>query len=248
MVKQAFMKTLPVMAGYVVLGTGFGILLNVNGYGLRWALLMSFFIYAGSLQYVGVSLLAGGASFLTTALTSFVVNARHFFYGISMIDRYKGAGLKKLYLMFGLTDETYSIVCNGEYPEGTNKYTYWLIISALNQSYWITGTIIGSMLSENIEFNSNGIEFSMTAFFVTVFAEQWLAVKEHRPALIGLAVTTICLLLFGRDNFLIPSMIFIVIALFIYKKALIPSFEDSTLNENKEQINNDSVMEGSIDE
>ena len=218
LIKNVIIKTLPVMAGYVVLGMGFGILLNVNGYGLFWALLMSVLIYAGSAQYVGISLISGGTSILTTALTILMVNARHLFYGISMIDRYKGAGKRKPYLIFGLTDETYSLVCNGEYPEGVNKYKYWFMISLFNQIYWITGSCIGSLIGTLIKFDTTGIDFSMTALFVTVFVEQWLSTKEHRPALIGLFATIICLLIFGSDSFLIPSMIAIVALLFLSKK------------------------------
>ena len=218
LVKNVIIKTLPVMAGYVVLGMGFGILLNVNGYGLFWALLMSVLIYAGSAQYVGISLISGGTSILTTALTILMVNARHLFYGISMIDRYKGAGKRKPYLIFGLTDETYSLVCNGEYPEGVDKYKYWFMISLFNQIYWITGSCIGSLIGTLIKFDTTGIDFSMTALFVTVFVEQWLSTKEHRPALIGLFATIICLLIFGSNSFLIPSMIAIVALLFLSKK------------------------------
>jgi len=218
--KNVIITTLPVMAGYIVLGTGFGILLRVNGFGLGWALLMSILIYAGSMQYVGISLIASMASPLTTALTTLMVNARHLFYGISMINHYKGAGIKKWYLIFGLTDETYSLVCNGDYPEGTNKHTFWLLVSLFNQCYWITGSIIGSLLGSIIKFDTAGIDFSMTALFVTVFVEQWLSTKEHRPALFGLAISTICLIIFGSSNFLIPAMILISVALLLLRPVL----------------------------
>lgn len=213
LVKNVIIKTLPVMAGYIVLGIGFGILLKVNGYGLMWAILMSVLIYAGSAQYVGISLISGGATILTSAITILMVNARHLFYGISMINHYKGAGKRKPYLIFALTDETYSLVCNGDYPEGANKYKYWFLISLFNQCYWITGSIIGSIAGSVLKFNTTGIEFSMTALFVTVFVEQWLSTKEHRPAIIGLIASVLCLIVFGSDKFLIPTMILIVILL-----------------------------------
>lgn len=211
--KNVIIKTLPVMAGYIVLGIGFGILLKVNGYGLMWAILMSVLIYAGSAQYVGISLISGGATILTSAITILMVNARHLFYGISMINHYKGAGKRKPYLIFALTDETYSLVCNGDYPEGVDKYKYWFLISLFNQCYWITGSIIGSIAGSVLKFNTTGIEFSMTALFVTVFVEQWLSTKEHRPAIIGLIASVLCLVVFGSDKFLIPTMILIVILL-----------------------------------
>lgn len=220
LLKQVVVKTLPVMAGYIVLGIGFGILLKVNGYGIGWALLMSIFIYAGSMQYVGISIITGGVSIITTALTTLMVNARHLFYGISMIDKYKGAGKWKPYLMFGLTDETYSLVCDGKYPEGENRFKYWFLISLFNQIYWITGSIIGSVVGSVLKINFDGIEFSMTALFVTVVIEQWLSNKEHRPALIGLISAVICLLIFGKDNFLIPTMVLIVVGLALFKNTL----------------------------
>lgn len=212
-VEKIIVKTLPVMAGYIVLGFGFGILLKSNGYGVIWALLMSVLIYAGSAQYVGISLISGGASIITTAVTTLMVNARHLFYGISMMDKYNGAGKRKPYLIFALTDETYSLVCNGEYPEGVDKYKYWFFISMFNQIYWITGSLIGSVIGSVIKFDTTGIDFSMTALFVTVFVEQWLSTKEHRPALIGVFSAIICLLIFGNDKFLIPTMALMLVAL-----------------------------------
>ena len=220
LLKTVLIKTLPVMAGYVVLGIGFGILFKVNGYGLFWALLMSIFIFAGSAQYVGIGLISSGASIFTAALTIFMVNARHLFYGISMINKYKGAGKRKPYLIFALTDETYSLVCDGEYPEGVDKYKYWFLISLFDQCYWVIGTIIGSVLGTVLHFDSTGIDFSMTALFVTVFVEQWLSTKEHRPALIGLGATLLSLIVFGQDSFLVPAMILITGLLFAMRKPL----------------------------
>ena len=220
LIKNVIIRTLPVMAGYVVLGAGFGVLMRVNGYGLLIAVLMSVLIYAGSAQYVGIGLITSGASLITVAMTTLLVNARHLFYGISMIDHYKGAGKRKPYLIFALTDETYSLVCDGEGPKGVDKHKYWFLISLFNQCYWIIGTVIGSIVGSLIKFNTTGIEFSMTALFVTVFVEQWLSTKEHRPALIGLGASVLCLLVFGSEKFLIPAMICIVVLLSLCKKNL----------------------------
>lgn len=206
-------KTMPVMAGYIVLGIGFGLLLKVSGYGVFWSLLMSVFIYAGSLQYVGVSMLSGGASLLAVAVTSLVINARHLFYGITMIEPYKGSGLKKAYMIHGLTDETYSLVCNQDVPDGMKPHKYFFLVSLFNQCYWILGSVIGSLLGSVIPWNMNGLEFSMTALFVTVFVEQWLKEKEHRPAVLGIISSVVCLMLFGRDKFIVPDMIVIISAL-----------------------------------
>ena len=220
LIKNVIIRTLPVMAGYVVLGAGFGVLMRVNGYGLLIAVLMSVLIYAGSAQYVGIGLITSGASLITAAMTTLLVNARHLFYGISMIDHYKGAGKRKPYLIFALTDETYSLVCDGEGPKGVDKHKYWFLISLFNQCYWIIGTVIGSIVGSLIKFNTTGIEFSMTALFVTVFVEQWFSTKEHRPALIGLGASVLCLLVFGSEKFLIPAMICIVVLLSLCKKKL----------------------------
>ena len=224
--RAALRDTLPVMTGYVFLGFGFGILMYQNGYGLLWSAAMSIFIYAGSLQYVTVSLLAEGAGLLTVALTSLVVNARHLFYGISMVDAYKGSGRKKPYLIFALTDETYSLVCGGRVPEGVSPQHYRLYVSLLDHLYWIGGTVLGALAGAMLPINFEGIEFVLTALFVTIFVEQWLSVKDHRPALIGAGSTLLCLILFGKDVFLIPSMVIIA--------ATLPLLQKSKRRENRE--------------
>lgn len=216
--KKAFIATLPVMAGYSVLSMGFGILLQSKGYGVGWALAMSCFIYAGSMQYLAVNLLTGGVSLITAALTTLMVNARHLFYGISMIDKYKNTSWKKPYLIFALTDEVYSLNC-GDLPEDIdNPPLYYFLVSLFNHSYWVIGSVIGSLLGSVIPFNTEGIDFSLTALFVTVFVEQWKSTKNHTPAIAGVVISVICLLLFGTDNFLIPSMILITAFLSLYRK------------------------------
>ena len=220
LIKTAFIKSLPVMAGYVVLAIGFGILMKEAGYGLFWTFLMSFTIYAGSMQFVAVSLLSSGASLISAGLTTLMVNARHLFYGVSMIEKYKNAGKKKLYLIFALTDETYSLLCGDDYPEGEDKHWYSFFVSLFNQSYWVLGSVIGSILGSLITFNTAGIDFSMTALFVTVFVEQWLTTKNHLPAIAGLLCSLGCLLIFGPDGFLIPTMISITIVLSLCKNVM----------------------------
>lgn len=204
-VRTAFLDTVPVMTGYVFLGFGFGILMHQNGFGVLWAASMSLFIYAGSMQYVAVPLLTSGAGLLTAALTAFVVNARHLFYGISMVERYKGAP-KKPYLIFALTDETYSLVSQIQESDDASRHGYCFLVSLFDQCYWVGGTILGSLAGSLIPINYEGIDFVLTALFVTIFVEQWLSTKDHRPAVIGAASTALCLLLFGADVFLIPSM------------------------------------------
>ena len=205
-VRAAFADTLPVMTGYVFLGFGFGILMHQAGFGAIWSVAMSLFIYAGSMQYLAVGLLTGGASLLTCALTTLVVNARHLFYGISMVDAYKGTGRKKPYLIFALTDETYSLVSRGQFPKGVPSQDYCLLVSLFDQIYWVAGTALGALAGDLLPINFQGIEFVLTALFVTIFVEQWLSTQDHFPAIVGLAATAVCLMVFGKDVFLIPSM------------------------------------------
>lgn len=217
-IRTAFLDTVPVMTGYVFLGFGFGILLQQSGYGALWCFAMSLFIYAGSMQYMAVSLLSGGAGLLTTALTTFVVNARHLFYGISMVDAYKGAGRKKPYLIFALTDETYSLVSKNQVPEGLSRHSYCFLVSLFDQIYWVAGSLLGSLAGSLLPINYEGIEFVLTALFVTIFVEQWLSTKNHAPAIIGTATTAVCLLIFGKEIFLIPSMLVIALLLTLTQK------------------------------
>lgn len=206
MIRPAFVSTIPVLTGYLVLGIGFGILLKASGYGVWMAFFMSLLIYAGSMQYVAVGLLSGGASLLTAGITALMVNARHLFYGISMLDTYRGAGKKKPYLIFALTDETYSLVSGRKLPEGEGKFRYCFLVSLLDQCYWVAGSVLGSAAGMMLPLNLEGIDFALTALFVTVFVEQWLSTKDHKPALTGVGATALCLAVFGQDVFLIPSM------------------------------------------
>ena len=217
--KTAFKATIPVLTGYLVLGFGFGIVLKSAGYGILTAFFMSLFIYAGSMQYVAVGLLAGGASLLTVALTTLMVNARHLFYGISMLEKYRGAGKYKPYLIFALTDETYSLVCqdHGEIAS-EQQIQYDFFVSLLNQIYWVAGSVLGAVVGTVLTFNSEGIDFALTALFLTVFLEQWLTAKDHVPALIGVLSSVVCLLIFGSDSFLIPAMVVITLLLSFYRE------------------------------
>ncbi len=216
-VKAAFLKSLPVMAGYIILGIGFGILAHSAGYGLLWSFAMSLLIYAGSMQYVGISLMAGGASVLTVILTTVMVNARHLFYSISMLGRYQNAGRRKPYLVFSLTDETYSLLCDGKVPEDMDPDRFRFLVSLFNHSYWVLGSVIGSLAGSVLPFSAAGIEFSMTALFIASFVEQWITAEDRIPAVTGLAGTLLCLLIFGPADFLIPAMLLITLVLSLLK-------------------------------
>ena len=217
-ISKAFADTLPVMTGYVFLGFGFGIVMHQSGFGILWSVAMSVCIYAGSMQYAAVSLLTGGAGLVTAALTTLVVNARHLFYGISMVDAYKGAGAKKPYMIFALTDETYSLTCGASLPEGVRRHSYCFWVSLFDHIWWVGGTALGAAAGSLLQINFEGIEFVLTALFVTIFVEQWLSTQDHRPAVIGAGSTALCLLIFGRDVFLIPSMALIAGLLALLKQ------------------------------
>ena len=212
-VREAFIASLPVMAGYLVLGTGFGVLLSLEGYNVLHAMLMSITIYGGAMQYVAVELIATNASLITTALTSLLVQVRHLFYGLSLIDLYKGAGIKKAYMIFGLTDETYSLTVRGTHFKGKGKFTYFFLVTLFNHCYWIIGGAIGALLGGILPFDARGMDFSLTALFVTIVIEQWKANKDHFPAIMGGIVTLACLVIFGKETFLIPTMIIICVLL-----------------------------------
>lgn len=215
--KAAFPHTIPVFTGFTFLGAAYGILMNSKGYGVGWAALMSLMVFAGSAQYVAITFLTSVFDPLHALIITLVVNARHLFYGISMLDKYRGTGRFKAYLIFGLCDETFSIACSTEPPEGINRNWFMFFITLLNHSYWVTGTIIGSFLGSVVSFNTKGLDFVLTALFVVIFISQWKNHKDHKPAIIGVFCSVICLIIFGRNNFIIPSMIAILALLTILR-------------------------------
>ena len=218
--RAAFPRTLPVMTGYLFLGIAFGVLLREAGFGPLWALLMSGLIYAGSMQFVAVGLLGGPFAPLTAGLVAFTVNARHLFYGLSMLGRFAKRGGLKPYLIFGLTDETYSLLCAGDAPEGVDKGWYDFFLTALDHLYWVSGSLLGSVMGAALPFDSTGIDFAMTALFLVIFVEQWESADSHLPALLGIGITLACLLIFGADNFLLFSMAGILAALLLFRRQL----------------------------
>lgn len=217
-IKQAFLSTLPVMAGYVVLGFGFGIIMRTSGYSILLAVAMSLFIYAGSMQYVAIDLMLGGASLITTVLTTLMVNARHLFYGISMLKKYKNVGKRKAYLIFGLTDETYSLLCADDSTEQERRADRYLFVTLFDHIYWVSGTLAGALVGSLISFDTTGIDFALTALFITVFVEQLISAKKYFASVCGVAASLACLLVFGKDNFLIPAMLLIALLLSLYKE------------------------------
>ena len=211
--RSAFPHTLPVMAGYLFLGMGFGILLESNGYSFIWAFFMSIFIYAGSMQYVAIDLLASGANLISTAIMTLMIQVRHLFYGLSIIDKYKDTGKKKLLLIHELTDETYSLLCSVKTPEGIDAGDMRFWIAMLDHSYWILGSVLGTIIGGILPFDTTGIDFAMTSLFTVIFVEQWQSTKCHIPALMGLAAAAVSLAILGPDNFILPAMLAICVML-----------------------------------
>lgn len=220
-IKTAIKLTIPVMVGYLVLGTAFGLLLYKAGFHFLWAFLISSTVYAGSMQFVLISFLQGTIGIVSIVITTLSVNSRHIFYGISFIEKFKQMGKSRPYMIFSLTDETYSLLCSIKRPEGMDEKKLFFFISFFNQIYWILGSVIGGILGDLISFDTSGIEFSMTALFIVIFVEQWLSTKNHLPAYIGLFCGIISLILFGADNFLLPAMVITVIILMGLKNRIV---------------------------
>lgn len=209
----AFHKTIPVMLGYLFLGMAFGLMLQNAGYNFLWAFLTSVVIYAGSMQFVLVTMLTGGVSLLYTALMTFFINGRHIFYGLSFVGKYKKMGRAYPYLVFSLTDETYSVLCGTRIPEDMEEKKVCFWISFLDQCYWVTGSVLGGLAGQYITFDSTGIDFSMTALFVVIVIEQWQEKEAHISAIIGAVSGIIFLLIFGADRFILPALLCAMLAL-----------------------------------
>ena len=216
----AFPKTVPIMVGYVFLGMAYGILMSVNGFGVFWAALNSLLVYTGSLEFIGVNFLAAAVSPVTAFVMALMISARHIFYGLSMLGKYQNVSKKlKPYLIFALTDETFSIVCEEEPPETISREWMYFWMSLLDQMYWIAGSVMGAALGNVITFNTKGLDFALTALFVMIFTEQWIGQKRHWPAVTGVVCSVICLKLFGQSAFIIPTMIAILaVSSIVYKK------------------------------
>jgi len=213
----AFPHTLPIMAGFLFLGMSYGIYMQSKGFSFLYPMLMSITIFAGSMEFAAVNLLLGAFDPLQAFFMTLLVNARHLFYGISLLDKYRGTGIKKLYLIFGLCDESFSINCSVAPPKNVDKNEFMFFITLLNQCYWVAGATMGGIFGNFISFNTKGIEFVMTAMFVVIFLENWLKEKNHLSSLIGILLPVLCLIIFSKDGYIIPSMLAIMAALILLK-------------------------------
>lgn len=218
--KYAFPKTIPILTGFLFLGFSYGVYMSVYGFPFYYPLIMSMVIFGGSLEFVAVEMLLSPFAPLQVFVMALLIQARHLFYGLSMLEKYKGTGLKKFFLIFGLCDETFSINVTSEVPSDIDKGLYYLCVTLLNQSYWITGATLGGLIGSILNFNTEGIGFVMTSMFVVIFIEQWQKDKTHIASYIGLMVSVICLIIFGADTFMLPTMCGILLLLTILRKPI----------------------------
>lgn len=223
--KAAFPHTIPIFVGFWFLGMTYGIYMNVSGFSFWYPMLMSLTIFAGSAEFVAVNMLLGAFNPLQALAMTLMINARHLFYGISMLDKYRGNGLKDIYLIFGMCDESFSINYTADIPEDVDRGWFMFFVTLLNHCYWFFGATLGGIFGSLIHFNTEGLDFVMTAMFVVIFMEQWMKEKNHMSALVGIGISLLCLIAFGADNFIIPAMIGILGVLTLLKKTAIRGIE-----------------------
>jgi 4-azaleucine resistance transporter AzlC len=218
--RAAFPHTIPIFAGFWFLGLTYGIYMNASGFSFWYPMLMSMTIFAGSMEFVTVNLLLGAFNPLQAFTMTLMINARHLFYGISMLDKFKGLGWKRIYLIFGMCDETFSINYTAEIPDGIDRGWFMFFVTLLNQLYWVSGSTLGGLFGSLLSFNTAGLDFVMTAMFVVIFMEQWMKDRNHASQFAGLGLSLLCLIVFGADDFIIPSMLAILGVLTLVRKPL----------------------------
>lgn len=218
--KCAFPYTIPIFAGFWFLGLTYGIYMNVNGFSFLYPMLMSLTIFAGSIEFIAVNMLMGAFDPLQAFAMTLMINARHLFYGIAMLDGFRGMGWKKIYLIFGMCDESFSINYTADIPEDVNRGWFMFFVTLLNHFYWFSGATLGGIFGSFLHFSTEGLDFVMTAMFVVIFLEQWLKEENHVSAICGLVVSLLCLILFGADQFMVPAMLAILGVLTLLRKPL----------------------------
>ena len=219
-IKYVFPKTIPIMAGFTFIGLAYGIYMESLGFGPAYAILMSIFIFAGSMEFVAGSMLLGAFNPVSAFLLTLMINARHLFYGIAMLDKFKGVGKKKFYLIYGMCDETFVINSTAKVPTHINTGWFMFYVTLFNQIYWVGGTTLGSLFGTAIRFNTEGIEFVMTALFAVIFLDQWKKERYHISSIIGVGSSVLSLIVFGSENFILPAMVIIIIALTAIRKMI----------------------------
>ncbi len=216
--RHAFRASLPIMAGYGFLGVTYGIYMHELGFSFVYPMLLAVTVYAGSAEFLLGNMLLGSFRPIQAFLMVLMINARHLFYGLSMLDRYNGLGWKKFFLIFGMSDETFALTSSAKIPEGADRGWFLLWITWLDEAYWVAGATLGGIIGPYLKFDLKGLDFVLTAMFAAIFADNWLREENHMGSMAGLFVSAFCLLLFGADNFIIPSMAVILLLLTIYRK------------------------------
>lgn len=218
--KAAFPHTLPILAGFLFLGISYGIIMNINGFSFLYPFFMAIVIFGGSLEFVAASMLLGKFAPLETLMITLMIQLRHIFYGVSMLEKYQGCGKFKPYLIYGMCDETFSVNYTSDIPEGVEKGRFMFFVTLLNQIYWVSGALIGGIAGSYISFNTKGLDFVMTAMFVVIFIEQWQKEDCKIPGIIGVTATAVCLIIFGSTSFMLPSLASILLLLTAFKKPI----------------------------
>lgn len=236
----AIVPTLPILAGFLFLGVTYGIYMNVSGFSFVYPMAMSLIIFAGSVEYVTVGLLLGAFDPLAAFVMALMINARHIFYGISMLDKYRSTGRKRFYLIFGMCDESFSINCSAKIPDGVDHGLFMLFVTLLNHIYWVAGATLGGIFGSLISFDTTGLDFVMCAMFVVIFLEQWKKDERHLPALLGIGLSALCLVIFGSDGFVVPSMLVLLIALTLLGRSEIK--QDSKAGSVAKNVNSSSGL------
>ena len=214
--KYALGKTIPIMFSYLFLSMAFGIMMNQAGFPFYWAYLVSLTVYTGAFQFVIISFLSAGAGITTIALTALAMNCRHMFYGVTFLKEFKSMGKRYPYMIFSLTDETYALYCSLEYPEELDHHQVMFDIAWLSCVYWLIGTLVGALLGQIIPFDFEGVDFCMTALFVTILIDQWKKTEDHAPAVIGGVSAVVFLLIFGAARVMLPSLMVTTALLLIF--------------------------------
>lgn len=218
--RHAFRESLPIMAGYGFLGFTYGVYMHELGFSFVYPMLLAITVYAGSAEFLLGNMLLGSFHPMQAFLVVLMVNARHLFYGLSMLDRYKGLGWKKFFLVFGMSDETFAMTSVARIPEGVDRGWYLLWLTWLDEGYWVVGATVGGLLGALMPFDFKGLEFVLTAMFAAIFADNWLREKSHASSVSGLVIAGFCLVLFGSDNFIVPSMALMMLFLLVMKKKM----------------------------
>lgn len=216
----AFPHTIPIFAGFCFLGMTYGVYMNVSGFSFWYPMLMSMTVFAGSMEFVAVNLLLGAFDPLQALVITLTINARHLFYGISMLGKYRGTGWKKPYLIFGLCDETFSVNYTADVPPDVDRSWFYFFVTLLDQCYWVLGATLGGLFGSLISFSTEGLDFVMTAMFVVIFLEQWKKEEDHTSSLVGVGLSAVCLLAFGAENFILPAMAAVLVVLTVLRGRL----------------------------